>query len=200
MPDAIARVRGEALAARPRRGRAARRARDGWTGRGKRSARELAFGVRRAARRRPRDDCRVARRRAVWVARGAARGSAARAAGRRHRPEAPCRLGEAPTDRDAALRELVRSRLEALGPVTVETLARALGLARSTCCPRSRHSSSEGAVMRGTFTPDAARGGRVVRAAPARADPPLHAGTPAERDRARDARRFQTLPVPLAHV
>ena len=65
-------------------------------------------------------------------------------------------LGEAPTDPDAALRELVRSRLEALGPVTVETLARTFGLRALDVLPALAALEQQGAAMRGTFTPDAA--------------------------------------------
>ncbi len=107
-------------------------------------------------------------------------------------------LGEAPTDPDAALRELVRSRLEALGPVTVETLARG---ARPTRARRAARARGTRAARRRDARHVHARGrgrGRVVRAAPARANSSLHAETPAQRDRARDARRFPTVPVPLA--
>jgi ATP-dependent Lhr-like helicase len=61
-------------------------------------------------------------------------------------------LGDAPTDPDAALRELVRGRLEALGPVTAEVLARPLGLSALDVLPALAALEQQGAAMRGTYT------------------------------------------------
>ena len=66
---------------------------------------------------------------AVWVSAERLRGVDARAAGRGRRPSrSPCSATRAPSIADVALRELVRSRFEALGPVTAEALARPFGL------------------------------------------------------------------------
>ncbi len=57
-----------------------------------------------------------------------------------------------------ALRELVRGRLELLGPVTAEALGRPLGLSAPQLLPALLQLEAEGAVMRGGFTaPDAAQ-------------------------------------------
>ena len=103
-------------------------------------------------------------------------------------------LGGAVEDRDTALRELVRSRFEALGPVTAEALARPFGLAAGDVLPALAALEQQGTAMRGTFTSEAGAAPRrgVVRAAPARAHPSLHAEAPAQRDRARDARRLSS--------
>jgi ATP-dependent helicase Lhr and Lhr-like helicase len=61
-------------------------------------------------------------------------------------------LGDAPSDPDAALRELVRSRLDALGPVTPDALARAFGLRALDVLPALAALEQQGAAMRGTFT------------------------------------------------
>ena len=84
-----------------------------------------------------------------------------------------------------ALVEIVRGRLEGLGPVTEAALAAPLGLgAAARSRPRSRALEAEGFVLRGRFTPGG--GGRgMVRAPAARAHPPLHAQAAA---RARSSR------------
>jgi ATP-dependent Lhr-like helicase len=53
---------------------------------------------------------------------------------------------------EEALRELTRSRLEGLGPVTDKALARALGLSRSSLLPTLVALEGEGFAMRGSFT------------------------------------------------
>lgn len=64
------------------------------------------------------------------------------------RPERPAR--------EDALREILRSRLELLGPVSVATLAAPLALAGDAVLPALRQLEAEGAVMRGAFSaPDA---------------------------------------------
>ncbi|HEX5045966.1 MAG TPA: ATP-dependent DNA helicase, partial [Gammaproteobacteria bacterium] len=65
-------------------------------------------------------------------------------------------LDGAVTDADAALRELVRSRLEALGPVTAETLARPFGLSALDVLPALAALEQQGTAMRGNFTGAAA--------------------------------------------
>jgi len=55
--------------------------------------------------------------------------------------------------RDEALLELVRGRLESLGPVTAETLGEPLGMAGAFLEASLVALESEGAVLRGRFTP-----------------------------------------------
>ena len=55
-------------------------------------------------------------------------------------------------DREVALRELVRSRFEALGPVTSEVLARPFGLGADEVLPALYALEQQGAAMRGNFT------------------------------------------------
>ncbi|WP_428100761.1 Lhr family helicase [Candidatus Rariloculus sp.] len=54
-------------------------------------------------------------------------------------------------DRDTALRELVRSRLEALGPVTAEVVAKPLGLSAAEIAVPLAALEQHGAIMRGAF-------------------------------------------------
>jgi ATP-dependent Lhr-like helicase len=54
--------------------------------------------------------------------------------------------------RDAALREIGRSRLEGLGPVTADALAQPMGLDARAVAPSLLALEQEGAVMRGAFT------------------------------------------------
>ncbi|HSD41179.1 MAG TPA: DEAD/DEAH box helicase [Burkholderiales bacterium] len=58
--------------------------------------------------------------------------------------------------RDDALVEIVRDRLQGLGPVTVATLAAPLGLAPGELEAALARLETEGSAMRGRFTPDAA--------------------------------------------
>src|SRR5690606_14012039 len=55
-----------------------------------------------------------------------------------------------------ALRELVRSRLEALGPITAERLGAPLGLGAEAVLPALVALEAQGAIMRGRFTGAAA--------------------------------------------
>jgi ATP-dependent Lhr-like helicase len=55
-------------------------------------------------------------------------------------------------DADTALRELVRSRFEALGPVTAEGLARPFGLQGRDVLPALAALEQQGTAMRGRFT------------------------------------------------
>jgi ATP-dependent Lhr-like helicase len=61
-------------------------------------------------------------------------------------------IGGAIEDRDTALRELVRSRFEALGPVTAEALARPFGLTAAEVLPALAALEQQGTAMRGNFT------------------------------------------------
>ena len=61
-------------------------------------------------------------------------------------------IGGAVEDRDTALRELVRSRFEALGPVTAEALAQPFGLAAGDVLPALAALEQQGTAMRGNFT------------------------------------------------
>jgi ATP-dependent Lhr-like helicase len=61
-------------------------------------------------------------------------------------------IGGAVADRDTALRELVRSRFEALGPVTPDVLARPFGLAAADVLPALAALEQQGTAMRGNFT------------------------------------------------
>jgi ATP-dependent Lhr-like helicase len=65
-------------------------------------------------------------------------------------------LDGAPQDPDAALRELVRSRLEALGPVTADALARPLGSSGRDVLPALAALEQQGVAMRGSFTGESA--------------------------------------------
>jgi ATP-dependent Lhr-like helicase len=67
-------------------------------------------------------------------------------------------LDDALTDADAALRELVRSRLEALGPVTAEALARPFGLRAIDVLPALAALEQQGSAMRGRFTSQSGSG------------------------------------------
>jgi ATP-dependent Lhr-like helicase len=60
-----------------------------------------------------------------------------------------------PWARDAALVEIVRDRLQALGPVTPAALGAALGLSAAEMEVPLAALEAEGAVLRGRFTPDA---------------------------------------------
>jgi ATP-dependent helicase Lhr and Lhr-like helicase len=61
-------------------------------------------------------------------------------------------IGGAVEDRDTAMRELVRSRFEALGPVTAEALAQPFGLTASDVLPALAALEQQGTAMRGNFT------------------------------------------------
>jgi ATP-dependent Lhr-like helicase len=61
-------------------------------------------------------------------------------------------LGGAAEDRETALRELVRSRFEGLGPVTAEALARPFGLEANDVLPALYALEQQGTAMRGNFT------------------------------------------------
>jgi ATP-dependent Lhr-like helicase len=68
---------------------------------------------------------------------------------------APDTVGEAPSP-EAALVEILRGRLECLGPVTVEALTRSLGLGPARVHAALVALETEGFALRGYFTPGAA--------------------------------------------
>jgi ATP-dependent Lhr-like helicase len=61
-------------------------------------------------------------------------------------------FGDAPIDRDTALRELVRGRFEASGPITADALARPFGLQGGDVLPALFALEQQGTAMRGNFT------------------------------------------------
>jgi len=67
-----------------------------------------------------------------------------------------CRNDDAMPDADSALREIVRSRLEGLGPVTAAQLAGPLGLPTATIDNALLALQQEGFAIQGRFSPDAA--------------------------------------------
>ncbi|HVY66352.1 MAG TPA: DEAD/DEAH box helicase, partial [Gammaproteobacteria bacterium] len=64
-------------------------------------------------------------------------------------------------DRDTALRELVRSRFEAMGPITAEALAKPFGLPADEILPALAALEQQGSAMRGQYT--ARAGGAPAR-------------------------------------
>jgi ATP-dependent Lhr-like helicase len=60
-------------------------------------------------------------------------------------------VGEVPGDREDALREILRSRLEGLGPVSADTLAQPLGIDTSEVTTALLALEGEGFVVRGRF-------------------------------------------------
>ena len=112
----------------------------------------------------------------------AARGGSSRVAGLAPPLDAAARTRPEPWRREEALREIVRGRLEGVGPTTV---ARA-GASRSALAPATSTIAlaaleARRLVMRGTFHPRRA-GRRMVRAAPARAHPPRSRSTGCARE------------------
>lgn len=75
----------------------------------------------------------------------------------RPRPQLPAALDVA-CERSDAVTGLVRGRVQIAGPTTAAELASALGLDASTIGAALEALEGEGAVMRGSFTPDAAAG------------------------------------------
>ncbi|HET9763372.1 MAG TPA: ATP-dependent DNA helicase, partial [Casimicrobiaceae bacterium] len=72
--------------------------------------------------------------------------------------EAPAEYAERPWSRDEALGELVRSRLQALGPVTVDALAASFAVPAADIEPVLQRLAGEGVAMQGAFTPGAPGG------------------------------------------
>jgi ATP-dependent Lhr-like helicase len=68
---------------------------------------------------------------------------------------APAAYSEREWSRETALVEILRGRLEGLGPVTVETLTAPLGLAPAEAAAALAALEAEGFAMRGRFTPGA---------------------------------------------
>jgi ATP-dependent Lhr-like helicase len=72
-------------------------------------------------------------------------------------PEPPiAAVGEAPGDAEAALRELLRGRLEGLGPITAARLGAPLGLEPASIDAALRALEGEGFALRGHYTPGTA--------------------------------------------
>src|SRR5439155_19881844 len=69
---------------------------------------------------------------------------------------APAALASQAWSREAALTEIVRGRLEGLGPVAEANLAAPLGAAREEIAAALIALPAEGFARRGRFTPDAA--------------------------------------------
>ena len=67
-----------------------------------------------------------------------------------------------PWTRDDALVEILRDRLQSLGPVTASTLAAPLGLASTEVEIALTRLEAEGSVMRGHFTPDTSDHGSPI--------------------------------------
>ncbi len=73
-------------------------------------------------------------------------------------PIAPAPDHDRPWEREAALVELIRSRLEGLGPVTPQALAESLGLPPPRVDAALLTLEGEGFVLRGAFTPGVQEG------------------------------------------
>jgi len=71
--------------------------------------------------------------------------------------EAPAEFQQRVTTRDAALLEIVRSRLEGLGPVTASSLAQTIGVAPSEIDGALAALAAQGMAMSGQFTPETAQ-------------------------------------------
>jgi ATP-dependent Lhr-like helicase len=69
--------------------------------------------------------------------------------------DAPAEFRQRVTTREAALLEIVRSRLEGLGPVSVSSLAQTLGVAAADIDGALAALASQGVAMSGQFTPNA---------------------------------------------
>ena len=70
--------------------------------------------------------------------------------------EAPAEFSKRPWTREEALVEIVRSRLESLGPVTTSAVARSMRLSGAEIEAALATLAAEGVVMSGLFTPGAA--------------------------------------------
>jgi ATP-dependent Lhr-like helicase len=68
------------------------------------------------------------------------------------RPEHPA-PPDSPLERDGAIRELLRGRMEIVGPTTAAALAQSLGIAESDAHIGLVQLEGEGVVLRGSFTP-----------------------------------------------
>ena len=96
-------------------------------------------------------------RSAVWVAAERLPQFAALHAGATRTPaiDAPAEFAARAWTREDALAEILRSRLQALGPVTVERLAASLATAGADIDAALAKLASEGVVMSGSYTPGA---------------------------------------------
>ena len=110
-----------------------------------------------------------------------------------------CHAASKEWDRDEALREIVRGRLEGLGPTTRRRARRLAG--RGLVRRRRRAARAGSRRLRDARQLRAATVGiarSVVRSPAARAHSPLHRQTSARRDRAGAGARLPALPVRLA--
>ncbi len=98
---------------------------------------------------------------------------------------------------EEALVEILRGRLEGLGPVSEAALAAPLGLTPEAIAAALIALQGEGFALRGRFTPGRRCRG-MVRAPAARSHPSLYAGPAARRDRAGRGARLPALPCRLA--
>ena len=87
----------------------------------------------------------------LWLAAERLREAELAFAGGRASPSVPA-LASKIEDGDTALRELVRSRLEAAGPVTADTLARLFGTSTAQLAVPLAALEQQGVAMRGRFT------------------------------------------------
>ena len=145
----------------------------------------------------------AARRAAAWAAddavdrRRAAAAVPGALAGRGSSPRSPLRPHPtAGLVADEALVEILRGRLEGLGPVTESALAAPLGLEPNDIAAALAALQTEGFAMRGRFTPH--RRGRMVRAPAARPHSQLYGQAAARRDRAGRRARLPAFPPALA--
>ena len=102
-----------------------------------------------------------------------------------------------PWSSDEALAEILRGRLEGLGPVTADALALAARAGAGGIAAGLAALEAQGFAMSGRFT-QACLGRRMVRAPPARPHPSLHDQAAARGDRARGGARFPALPLQVA--
>ena len=109
--------------------------------------------------------------------------------------DAPAEFARREWTYEDALCEIVRSRLEALGPVTIARWRRVLPSPRPTCKPHCFASPAKAWSCRDVL---AGRRRRMVRPDAARAHPSADGSSPARGDRAGRDPRFHALPVPLA--
>ena len=110
---------------------------------------------------------------------------------------APADEAERSWTREHALAEILRGRLEGLGPVTESTLAAPLGLKPGAAASALAALEADGAVMKGRYDPGV-NDERVVRPGAPCPHPPLYAASPEGGDRAGRGARFPALPVRLA--
>ena len=121
--------------------------------------------------------------------------------------EPPAEKAEKVWQRDAALTDLVRGRLQSVGPITARDMAATLGLSLSEINIALIELESEGFVLRGRFTEEASaaeaveQGDSTLEWCERRlsgAHPSIHHQDAARRDRAGVERGLHALPVRMA--